>query len=204
MAKMKTLQLTDLFVSSGRWASLFPFQSSRFIQFTPPPPCEPPPCENKDTEQDDQRRLSGFRLTTTARVQTLFRESFLAFLTSSLRGCSGIVGGGGDTCWMKELLRSLPPEWVEDSDVVRERRPDAYRAVTLVRLWCWMETFSHMLYGVKKIYFPLLLLLLLLYKRTHWVVLAHVLNLVGHIQHILTIWWVSYDVSWAGVAGVKG
>lgn len=29
---------------------------------------------------------------------------------------------------MAELLLSLPPEWVDDSDVVRERRPGACKA----------------------------------------------------------------------------
>lgn len=55
---------------------------------------------------------------------TFFGESFLTFLASSLMGCSGIEGGGGEACTTVELLRSLPPEWVEDSEVVRERRPD--------------------------------------------------------------------------------
>lgn len=31
---------------------------------------------------------------------------------------------------MAELLRSLPPEWVDDSEVVRERRPGPCKADT--------------------------------------------------------------------------
>lgn len=61
---------------------------------------------------------------------TFLGVSFLA----SLRGCSGIEGGGGETCLTAELLRSLPPEWVEDSEVVRERRPGGCKQWPLVRI----------------------------------------------------------------------
>lgn len=57
---------------------------------------------------------------------TFFGESLFAFLGSSFKGCSGIEGGGGETCLIAELLRSRPPEWVDDSDVVRERRPETF------------------------------------------------------------------------------
>lgn len=53
---------------------------------------------------------------------TFLGESFLAFLGAS-DGASGMGGGGGELRLAAELLRSRPVEWLDDSDVVRERRP---------------------------------------------------------------------------------
>lgn len=122
--QIKQLELTDLFLSSGKWASFFPFQSQLFSQL-PPPPCMK---ERKlhwslgNAVGEQAERLKAY-----VWVWTFFGESFFTFLASSLRGCSGIEGGGGEACLMAELLRSLPPEWVDDSDVVRERRPEPCR-----------------------------------------------------------------------------
>lgn len=57
---------------------------------------------------------------------TFLGESFLFFLGASWIGASGMGGGGGELWLAKELLRSRPIEWLDDSDVVRERRPDIW------------------------------------------------------------------------------
>lgn len=110
-------------MSSGKWASFFPFQSQLFSQ---PPPPPPPPCVKDGILRWPLVNTAGApteHLQANVWVWTFFGESFFTFLASSLRGCSGIEGGGGDACFTAELLRSLPPEWVDDSEVVRERRP---------------------------------------------------------------------------------
>lgn len=55
---------------------------------------------------------------------TFLGDSFFCFLGASWwGGCSGMGSGVGRDGLAVELLLSRPVEWVDDSEVVRERRP---------------------------------------------------------------------------------